>query len=396
MCDLSSSFPALIVMGPPHSGKSVLAYLLTQALWHRQVAHFLLRTAPDGEGNWFYEGAASTTRLLRLSAKGRYTQNLVHRMLGIIHHRHLPLLVDIGGRPQGKQWEILEACTHGILLYRKPDDLDFWMPKIRHARLELLAVLESRRGTQDVLKKTSPYLEGIISGLERQNPQPGKVLEALIPRIQERFTFSEADLEALHRKTAPYEMVSEAQIARELGKRKAPPWWLPEDLPRLILHLPQRAIALYGRGPTWLAAAVAASHTSWPLALFDGHFGWIEVPKVTPDATMPLRWEVLPLSDGWFFAIARLQNPFLEYGDVPSPSLPEDAQGVILYGKLPRWIYASLARHFSRRGLQVAVWEPRREGAIGVTAQVLGRILSLQATIDRLHARETHIPHPGV
>ena len=41
-------FPAVMIGGPPHSGKSVLAYSLTQALRARGVAHYVLRAYPDG------------------------------------------------------------------------------------------------------------------------------------------------------------------------------------------------------------------------------------------------------------------------------------------------------------------------------------------------------------
>lgn len=389
-------FPAVVVMGPPHSGKSVLAYLLTRGLWRRRVAHFLLRTAPDGEGNWFYEGASGTTRLLRLSAKRRYTRNLIRRMLQIIRRRHLPLLVDIGGRPQGEQWEILDACTHGILLYRRPEDLDFWMPRIRRSGLELLAVLKSQRHTHDRVVSTAPYLQGVISGLDRESPRPGRMFELLLEQVEALCAISEEDLEALHRQTAPYDMLSEAQLARALGKTELPPWWHPEDLPRLVCRLPPTPIALYGRGPLWLAAAVAAAQLPQPMALFDVHFGWIQVPEASRESAMPLTWDVLPLSQGWFLAMARFRDPFLDYGEVPTPPLPEQARGLVLYGKLPRWICASLVRHFSQKGVQVAVWEPRRQCAIGVTKDVLGKCIGLHVALSASPAPPIPPFHPEV
>ncbi len=48
-------FPAIAIGGPPHSGKSVLAYSLSKALRARQVAHYVLRAFPDGEGDWANE-----------------------------------------------------------------------------------------------------------------------------------------------------------------------------------------------------------------------------------------------------------------------------------------------------------------------------------------------------
>jgi len=220
----------------------------------------LLRTAPDGEGNWFYEGTSSTTRLLRLSAKHKYTRKLIRHMLQIIRRRHLPLLVDIGGRPQGEQWDILYACTHGILLHRDPSDLDFWMPRIRRSGLNLLAILESRQRTQDEVIATEPYLQGVISGLERENPHPGRMFELLLEQVETLCAISEEELEALHRQTAPYDMLSETQLARALNKTELPPWWHPEDLTRLVRHLPQQPFALYvfpkGGFSPWLDSCI--------------------------------------------------------------------------------------------------------------------------------------------
>ncbi len=375
---MTVSFPALVVMGPPHSGKSVLAYHLTRALRARQVAHFLLRTAPDGEGNWFFEGAASTTRLLRMAAKGRYSRTLVRQMLTIIRQRHLPLLVDIGGKPQGEQWDVMEVCTHGVLLYRQPADLDFWLPRLRRTRLTLLAVLQSRPREQDSLLRLHPYLQGVIGGLTRQAPRLGPTFQALVQRIQEHFVFSEQEVAAVHRALAPYPMLTERALAERIGKVGSPIWWEPEDLPRLRAHLPHSALALYGPGPIWLAAAIAALHAAWPLALFDTHFGWLALPSVRDDAPPTLTWDMLPLDRHWYLAIARLQVPFLEYGPLRPPPLPSEARGVLLFGKLPRWVYAGLTRFFARQGVAVALWEPRLGQAVGVTEGILGERLPLR------------------
>src|SRR5436305_1318113 len=43
--------PAILVGGPPHAGKSVLFYRLTQALRARGLDHHAIRACPDGEGN---------------------------------------------------------------------------------------------------------------------------------------------------------------------------------------------------------------------------------------------------------------------------------------------------------------------------------------------------------
>lgn len=83
-------FPAVMIGGPPHSGKSVLVYALSQA----QVAHYVLRACPDGEGDWSQETSQDQVRLLR--QKGQFSDEFVERVRRDIERRHLPSLVDVG------------------------------------------------------------------------------------------------------------------------------------------------------------------------------------------------------------------------------------------------------------------------------------------------------------
>ena len=73
-------FPAVLVAGMPHCGKSVLAYMLSQHLRRMGIAHYLLRAAPDGEGDWFLEGDPAWVRTLRKRAKGPFTAAFVAHM----------------------------------------------------------------------------------------------------------------------------------------------------------------------------------------------------------------------------------------------------------------------------------------------------------------------------
>jgi thymidylate kinase len=48
MIPTTNLLPAILIAAPHHSGKSVLAYLLSQHLRDAHVPHILLRAAPDG------------------------------------------------------------------------------------------------------------------------------------------------------------------------------------------------------------------------------------------------------------------------------------------------------------------------------------------------------------
>jgi len=116
-------FPAILIGGPPHSGKSVLAYNLSHALRPR-VTHYLLRACPDGEGDWANEIDQSLVRTIRV--KGDWTRTWVDRICRDIAARHQPLLVDVGGKPEPWQEPIFGQCSAAILLGRSPETIEVW------------------------------------------------------------------------------------------------------------------------------------------------------------------------------------------------------------------------------------------------------------------------------
>src|SRR5437762_2001445 len=93
--------PAIIIGGPPHAGKSVLFYNLTQALRARGIAHHAIRACPDGEGNFSQEAERELADKLRNDNKwrGPWSDEYVEHLCRDLSHRLLPMLVDMGGRP---------------------------------------------------------------------------------------------------------------------------------------------------------------------------------------------------------------------------------------------------------------------------------------------------------
>ncbi len=370
----NAPFPAILLMGPPHRGKSVLGHWLTRELRRRGIAHFLLRTAPDGEGNWFHEGPPQVTVTLRLGHKGRYTPQLVTEMLAIIRRRHLPLLVDMGGKPRGEQRKIIGACTHGILLYGTPEERAHWHAMVaqENPTLRWLAQLHSTLDEPEVILQQQPFLEGRIRGLVRHRFEPGEVAWALLERVAEVLHYDSAALARYHAQTAPAAVLNEATLARALGKARSAAWQ-PAELPRLLQHISPQPWALYGPGPVWLAAAIAAHTAPHPLWLFDSHFGWVAVPEVVSHA--PPYWaftpQVLNLPRGKGLLVrVHLGEPFIPYGPVPWPFSADRTYGLVLSGKLPRWTYAAWARHVAPRYAWLAVYDPRFQAAVVVASRV--------------------------
>ncbi|MEZ4683680.1 MAG: hypothetical protein R2932_56670 [Caldilineaceae bacterium] len=135
--------PAIIIGGPPHSGKSVLSFGLTKALQARKVEHYLLRACPDGEGNWSHEAQPRVVE--RIRRKGQFTAPFVSELCQDLADRHLPLLVDVGGKLTAEQDRIFAHATAAILLVsdQQPAAAAAWRASYARHALPLLADLES-------------------------------------------------------------------------------------------------------------------------------------------------------------------------------------------------------------------------------------------------------------
>jgi len=251
-------FPAILIAGPPHSGKSVLAFLLSIELRKMGLAHYLLRADPSGEGDWFHLGRAAVVRPLRQAKKGQYSPAFVAQVTHIIQNRLLPLLVDVGGKPQGTQFDILRACTHAILLYRTETVRAIWRNYLAEMNLSLVAELRSELNAEERISSTHPHLKGVISGLDRHHYRTGMAFGALLDRVAGICRYDEAHLTRIHRSTAPLPFLSIHDLFSAIQGNSQNPHrilWSPNDLKELARTLPEgEPWAIYGRGPVWLAS----------------------------------------------------------------------------------------------------------------------------------------------
>lgn len=361
--------PAVVLGGPPHSGKSVLAYSLTLALRQRDVPHYLLRAyPPDYEGDWFLAGDPETVRHLRL--KGARSESWLPLLRRDIARRHLPLLVDVGGLPTLEQETLLDECTHGLLLTRDPISHAEWEDRLERHGLVLLADFHSDLGGQNCLAGAEPLLRGTLAGLERGHTATGPAFDALVERLAALFAPFAAHLRRRHLASAPAELtVDLATLASTLGAE--PTAWQPGDLPAVLEYLPEgQPLALYGRGPNWLYAAIARHTLPAPFYLFDIRQGWMEAPSL-PNAPLPadgpLTVTIRPLADATYLEF-HLPEAYLDPGELTPLSYPPcPPGGVILSGKLPHWLWAALVR--SAPASWIAVVQPQSTGAVVVASQ---------------------------
>ncbi len=165
-------FPAILIGGPPHSGKSVLVYNLTRALRANWVPHYVLRACPDGEGDWENETDQAVVQTIR--SKGAFNTLFMERVASYLQKRHLPLLVDVGGLPTSEQEAVFSLCTDAILLVgdRQDDPAAYsdgtavWQAIAERQHLSVIAHIKSVLNGQERLLSTIPMVKGTLSSLE--------------------------------------------------------------------------------------------------------------------------------------------------------------------------------------------------------------------------------------
>lgn len=163
--------PALMIVGPPDSGKSVLSHALFQALLPEYPDTYLQRAHWDGEGNYLLELGAEATQVEIEAFKARDRGVLTKRFFPYHAQAILELrrqkslvIVDVGGMVQPEKLPILEACTHYLIISSKPQAVDAWHEFCRdRGNLIPVAVILSSLSVIEEVHKTEPYLE-ITSG----------------------------------------------------------------------------------------------------------------------------------------------------------------------------------------------------------------------------------------
>lgn len=382
---VSYQFPAILIAGMPNCGKSVLSYLLTDYLNRQKISHYLLRAVPDGEGNWFMQGPPENVRNLRDKHKSNmgYSAGFVAYMKNIIEKRHLPLLVDVGGLPRDEQFGIIRACSHSVLLYKDEEGRAAWQNILSEQAVPLIAELRSTLHQPGEIEKSFPSLQGSISGLDRENPRPDMTFGALLDRIANLCHFDDLYLEQIHLRQTQYEPVLERLLLNKIDStRNAAKDWLAEDLPKVAtLVSAGEAISLYGRGPVWLATMLGAHAAPAPLTIYDARLGWIPLPDIQAAAddqnTLTLS---LTETDTYTLAEFGIPGGLLENTKLHSPNLTGQ-KGIIISGKLPRWVFAALARWQMPHRDWIAVYIPKTNQAIVIYTKQsdmpLGKLLLL-------------------
>jgi CRISPR-associated protein Csx3 len=375
--------PAVLVGGPPHAGKSVLFYHLTQALRIRRVPHHAIRACPDGDHNWFHEGEPETVSTIRVKRTGEWPASFVQRMNQDLEHRCLPFLVDMGGCPNASQMSLFRYCTHSILLLRqdKPDDTERWQQIVADNDLLALAQIYSEQEGTSTITELSPVLQGTIVGLERHMPMPEckPAFDELVERVATLFhSYGLDNIEKTYLTHAPTELTIDLKAALRTFTTISPEW-TPAMLPDYLGSLPAEVpFSVYGVGPNWLYAALATHAGEQPFYLFDPKlpFGWVQPAHVYigEEQSPEIRIKREPYKECTVLKIT-FPSDRLEYFQPDPLAFPPVSleKGVIIDGRLPYWLLAAVTRLYQEVGVPwIAPFYVRENQAVVAYSRVDG------------------------
>jgi CRISPR-associated protein Csx3 len=372
-------FPAILIGGPPHSGKSVLVYSLTRALRKRSVSHYVLRACPDGEGDWSNESDQQHVQFLR--HKGAFTPEFVSQVTNHLQRRHLPLLVDVGGKPKPDQEAMFGHCTHAVLLIgRNPEDpnsyqdaLTEWRERMARQDVTIIAELVSDLVGENQLVETRPLLRGTLASLKRGQTAGGPAFTALVDNLTQLLAIDEAEMARQHMRRAPVELsLNLPALAETLGVENGR--WQPGHLPLLRDYLPAaKPLALYGRAPVWLYAYLGLLATPADIWLFDVRFGWVQPPQLSRlPATGSSGWHLqLTTENNHTLLTINTKSQYLTIEAVAGTALPDlpTQKGLIISGRLPNWLWTAVARHYATIVPWIAIYYPPLETGIVIHSQ---------------------------
>jgi CRISPR-associated protein Csx3 len=185
---------AILIGGPPNSGKSVLSNALRVSLRERQQKYrvYLHRANWDGEGSHTYETQdRSLARQLKAENKVKISPNLIeeyfkYQAIATKNIRQVVdlAIVDVGGIPAWVKRPVVEQCSHYILISHDLKQVEAWHELCEG--LKPMAVIHSVWEDKLEVIGTEPFLEIVAGKWEPSCVVPEVLLDAVFEVFQER------------------------------------------------------------------------------------------------------------------------------------------------------------------------------------------------------------------
>lgn len=360
------------VCGPPRSGKSCFLAGLTKNL--PRDSYYLFRACPDGEGSWTYRSPAAA----RHRRKGRFCPELVSWYVAALRRAATmaPLvLVDLGGIPSQENARIMREgdISAAIILCGDPDQIPIWQEFATACGVSVLATIHSQYDAAADDPAATPM---VVHHLERgedvsARPTTQRVAEMLLSQIRPK-EVSNMLQDGVLTISALAAALGKEPVKRTLpnGREVTQIVWEASDLPAIshLLHnrsgdLPE-VVDIDGPAPAWLVAALA--HECHPRHVrLNSPDGFVPVgcPRPAGEGTGDnLEFRVTTRPDGWTMVLCQQRDPSVplnpaDLTNVAPPALGMGAR-VVLSGRMPNWLAASLAMAYHGTAAAVALYQP--------------------------------------
>lgn len=369
----------VVVVGPPHSGKSVFLGGLTKNL--PRNAYYLFRACPDGEGSWTYRSPSAT----KYRRKGTFSKKIVDWYCQSLSSCSLAdiVLVDVGGKvtPDNRRILCEGGVTHAIILAGDVGAIPEWESFLKECGVSVVATLHSDyHGTADEV--SGPVMR--VHHLERgedvsSRPAIQEVACQLLELAEknnsnkkEEITMNQIFNGNVLEVSALAETLGKEAVERTLpnGRVVSQIIWEGGDLANIsrLLHNNsaemEEVVRINGAAPAWLVAALTHECHPRQVAL-NSPDGYIDVGCQRPDGEghgENLAFDVSMREDGWVVVTASAVDPSVPFspadlGGWTPPALGMGAK-VILSGRLPNWGMVSLAMAYHGQAKAVALFQP--------------------------------------
>lgn len=374
----------VVVMGPPHSGKSVFIEALSQAV-DPELGMTMLGGCPDGEGLWL-QRHYDDPEVKKLRRKGTFTPEFVEHAAESVQGFHGPLaLIDIGGRVSEENRAIAAGATHAIILAGDLSKVAEWRDFADELGIPVVATLHSHySGNGDIIHTATDervvasthYLERGTGDKER--PSVDAVANMLDATVRGNVAYWQSAAERKLGNTATE--LTKPELLGALGREEA---LEPSDIAGLYELFAGNAAGKtyrftgFDKGRELVALCFAAlengaarvednSQRTGPVEI-----AAIEQADKSDDDTFT--YNVTELEDGSILVDVCLAG-IIEPEDMQTMRMPRVAdKRVVISGRIPHWLRASMAVSYATTCPEVAIFTPG-EGNMTVWAKDTAKI----------------------
>ena len=382
----------IAVLGDPHSGKSVFLGALCNNL--PRDKYYLFRACPDGEGTWTWKNSEAS----KYRVKGSFNSTLVEWYKSSLRRTLAPLtLVDLGGRRSTENEQLVSACTDCIILSNSLEGIKEWEKFASRLNRPVIAKVYSNfTATEDTCDL------GIFTCHHLDRDDKTVDSRSTISSIAMMLLNLLGDEKSPQKEKTMITILNVAELATSLGKtevKKTLPngreistiEWSGKDLKgvsTLLHNMPKEGhVKINGAMPGFLAVALTHEcHPSWvSINSPDGYIGiGCKKPQGSGSSEV-LNFSSTPLEGG----VVRID---ISQKDVSIPLKPECLDTlvppevaidstVVLSGRMPLWIMASLAMAYHGHCKAVGLFQPGVGATICITHSTdveLGSVIEMK------------------